>query len=62
MYLAESQNATPGAFAQLLIRGRAAAGALRPAVSRALASQPGLAFHFHDFQAHISGTRSGKTG
>ena len=53
MYLAESQNATPGAFAQFLIRGRSPAGTLRPAVARTLAAQPGLAFHFHDFQAQI---------
>ena len=53
VYLAESQQDAPGAFAQFLIRGRSPAGTLRPAVARTLAAQPGVAFHFHDFQAQI---------
>ena len=53
MYLAESQNATPGAFAQFLIRGRSPRARSRPRSRATLAAQPGLAFHFHDFQAQI---------
>jgi putative ABC transport system permease protein len=53
VYLAESQNETAGPFAQFLIRARSPSSTLRPAVARALASQPRLAFHFHDFQAQI---------